>query len=128
MVNTLHERIISRHLPSFSSSDPALDSLAASSSVIVEAIDDLTATLYAPQVGVKVVDALQDLQNAINSMQDRLHSVIGAPTPPPFANIQTLDAGMASMTIKESPATPPKDVQWLVSCFAQIQKSIAAGI
>lgn len=122
MVNALHERLISRHLPSLSPSDPALDSLAASSSAIVIAIDDLTATLYAPQIGGKVNDALRDLQNAVNTLQDPLYVTIGAPAAP--LNNQTPEAGMASLTIKES-TMPSKDVQWLVNCFAQIKKSIA---
>lgn len=129
MVNTLYERTVSHHLASLSPSDPALDSLAASSSAVVEVIDNLTTTLYAPQVSAKVLDALGDLQNAVHRLRDSLYLAIGVGDPKFSGMVQTLDVGMASLTMNETPPpAPSKDVQWLVNCFAQIHKSIAAGV
>jgi hypothetical protein len=104
-----------------------LDSLAASSSAIAEAIDNLTTTLYAPQVVEKVMDALRVLQSAVRGLQDALYIAMGVGSQAPSASIQTLDASMSSMTIKESPVNSSRDVQWLVGCFSQIHKSIAAA-
>lgn len=96
---------------------------------MVEVIDNLTTTLYAPQVSAKVLDALGDLQNAVHRLRDSLYLAIGVGDPKFSGMVQTLDVGMASLTMNETrPAAPLKDVQWLVNCFAQIQKSIAAGV
>lgn len=124
MVHVLHERVASRHLSAISASDPsALDSLLASSSAVVEAIDDLTVTLYGPQVYMKITEALHDLSAAVHTLRDRLYLVSGV-TPP--SEQSSLEVAVASLSLDTTKRTHSKDVQWLIACFAQIDKSISA--
>lgn len=124
MVHVLHERVASRHLPAIATSDPsALDSLLASSSAIVEAIDDLTVTLYGPQIHAQIAEALQELGAAVHTLRDQLYPVSGVPPP---SEQFSLEEAVASLSLDAKKPTHSKDVQWLIACFAQVDKSIAA--
>lgn len=123
MVHTLHERIASKHL---SLSSPALDSLAESSSSIVESIDDLTVSLYGPQTPTSIESALRELSAALRLLQERLSRVIGVSIPVDVSSTRSVEDTMKALSLEGTATEPSKDVKWLVSCFSQIDKSIAA--
>ncbi|KAF8323256.1 hypothetical protein DL93DRAFT_2162434 [Clavulina sp. PMI_390] len=129
MVHSLHTRISSKHLPAIPSSSPYLDKLQGCSTALVESIDDLTVALYGPQDPSKIRDGLKDLNSAIQRLQGTLYEVVGVSSTngmnaPADAS---LSDGIKALSLEEAPVASEtsKDVKWLVSCFAQIDKSIS---
>lgn len=120
IIYTLHERIASKHLPAVTS-NAALDSLLESSSALVESIDDLTSTLYGPQDPTAISNALRELADAKETLHKRLYDAIGVSAP---SVNKGLDERMEALSIEVPVGGTSKDVKWLDSCFAQVNKSI----
>lgn len=128
LLSKLHERILTKHLAKASSplSNAQLDNLLAGSASIVESIDDLTSSLYAPQDEAVVSGSLRQLRSSVHSLRGPLFDG-GPPGSDPASVTPSVEQAMSSLSLAPSPvSTADKNVLWLQACFAQIDKSMDA--